>query len=134
MTQTLHSLLAKAKLTIPAGLANPLIKSITCDSRVAEVDSLFCGLPGHNVDGGRFWVQALSAGAAAAVIGQAAAKLTPPSSEDLVIVVPDPVGQWIGELIAAFWNQPSSKIALIGVTGTNGKTTTTYLINRIFRR
>jgi len=129
--QKLHTLLRAAGLSVPPGLANPVIEGITCDSRSAGVGSLFCGLPGETVDGGEFWPQAFSSGAVAAVISPAAAKLSPPGSEDSVMVLPEPIDQLVGELAAVFWQQPSSKMKLIGVTGTNGKTTTTHLIEHL---
>jgi UDP-N-acetylmuramoyl-L-alanyl-D-glutamate--2,6-diaminopimelate ligase len=92
---------------------------------------LFVGLPGERVDGGLFWRQAISAGAAAAVIGPAAAAADPPGDSDQVVVVSEPVARKLGELAAAFWNRPSERMALLGVTGTNGKTTTTYLIEHL---
>ncbi len=128
MNQSLHSLLKSAGLSVPLGLSNPSIEMVSCDSRRVVNGSLFVGLPGEKVDGGCFWPEALSAGAVAAVIGEVAAKVHPPCSGDPVIVVSGPVGLWAGELAAAFWQQPSSKLALLGVTGTNGKTTTAYLI------
>jgi UDP-N-acetylmuramoyl-L-alanyl-D-glutamate--2,6-diaminopimelate ligase len=128
MTQTLHSLLRDAGLPVPAGLANPALGMLTCDSRSVARGALFLGLPGERVDGGNFWPQALAAGAEAAVISQAAAALQPPGPTDAVVVVPEPVALWVGQLAAAFWQQPSSRMALIGVTGTNGKTTITHLI------
>ena len=130
-SKALHSILRSAGLKVPSGLANPLIKSITCDSRRVGVSSLFLGLPGENVDGGEFWGNALAAGAAAAVISAKAANLSPPSSGDVVVTLPEPANYWIGELAAAFWEYPSSRISLIGVTGTNGKTTVTHLIEHL---
>ncbi|HYP03155.1 MAG TPA: UDP-N-acetylmuramoyl-L-alanyl-D-glutamate--2,6-diaminopimelate ligase, partial [Cyanobium sp.] len=50
---------------------------------------------------------------------------------DPVVVVEEPVARRIGELAAAFWQEPSRRMALIGVTGTNGKTTTTHLIEHL---
>ena len=131
MTQTLHSLLKTAALPVPEGFPNPGIEAITCDSRSVGPGCLFVGLPGERVDGGQFWKAALEAGAAAAMIGAEAAASHPPTSEDPVLVLPAPVAHWAGELAAAFWQQPSSRLHLIGVTGTNGKTTTTHLIEHL---
>lgn len=131
MSQALHTVLQEVGLTIPRGLINPRLTDITSDSRSVRTGSLFLGLPGERVDGGRFWSQALDAGAAAALISPAAAEAAPPGDGDPVLVVPEPVAPLIGEVSAAFWNQPSRQMALIGVTGTNGKTTTTHLIEHL---
>ena len=131
MTQPLHSLLHQVGLPLPPSLGNPSIASLSSDSRQAGPGTLFVGLPGSQVDGGCFWRQVLAAGAAAAVIGPAAAAADPPAADDPVVVVSEPVAYWAGELAASFWNHPSSKLALIGVTGTNGKTTTTHLIEHL---
>jgi UDP-N-acetylmuramoyl-L-alanyl-D-glutamate--2,6-diaminopimelate ligase len=66
-----------------------------------------------------------------AVIGPAAAAARPPADGDPVVVVADPVARWAGLLAAEFWQQPSQRLRLIGVTGTNGKTTTTHLIEHL---
>ncbi len=131
MAPLLHPLLAQVGLEVPAGLANGEITSLTCDSRRVGPGTLFVGLPGAQVDGGSFWPQSLAAGAAAALIGEAAAAANPPAAGDAVVVLPDPVAQWAGALAAEFWGRPSGAMALIGVTGTNGKTTTTYLIEHL---
>ncbi len=131
MAPLLHPLLAQVGLEVPAGLANGEITSLTCDSRRVGPGTLFVGLPGAQVDGGSFWPQVLAAGAAAALIGEAAAAANPPAAGDAVVVLPDPVAQWAGALAAEFWGRPSGAMALIGVTGTNGKTTTTYLIEHL---
>ncbi len=131
MPKNLHSLLRDVGLEIPPALVDAEIFAVTCDSRTVRRGSLFLGLPGEKVDGGEFWPEALSAGAAAAVIGPSAAKLHAPQDEDPVIVVSSSIEHWIGELSAAFWNKPSLQMSLIGVTGTNGKTTTTYLIEHL---
>jgi len=60
-----------------------------------------------------------------------AAAAAPPSPQDPVLVLPSPVARWAGELAAAFWQQPSLRLQLVGVTGTNGKTTTTHLIEHL---
>ncbi len=131
MTQTLHALLHSVGFPVPQSVADVVIESITCDSRCVRPGSLFIGLPGGRVDGGSFWPQALADGAAAVLIGSDAAAARPPRQSDAVLVVSDPVARWAGELAAAFWNHPSDRIGLIGVTGTNGKTTTTHLIEHL---
>ena len=130
MTHRLHALLQQVGLPA-AQLANAEVGSISCDSRRLGPGTLFIGLPGTQVDGGLFWRQALAAGAAAALISQAAAAADPPAPGDPVLVLGDPVARWAGLLAAAFWGQPSQRLALIGVTGTNGKTTTTHLIEHL---
>jgi UDP-N-acetylmuramoyl-L-alanyl-D-glutamate--2,6-diaminopimelate ligase len=131
MAPLLHPLLAELGLAIPDGVANGEVRSVSCDSRRVGPGTLFVGLPGTKVDGGIFWPQALQAGAGAAVIGPAAAAAAPPGPGDAVLVVEEPVAAWAGRLAAAFWGQPSQRLALIGVTGTNGKTTTTHLIEHL---
>ena len=131
MTQLLHPVLQQVGLEVPVGVPNGELSGISCDSRRIGRDTLFVGLPGTQVDGGCFWPQALQAGAVAAVISEAAAALQPPGPGDAVLVAPEPLTRWAGELAAAFWSQPSRRLALIGVTGTNGKTTTTYLIEHL---
>ena len=131
MTQALHALLSDAGIAVPQGLANPALQAITSDSRRVGPGSLFLGLPGEQVDGGTFWGQALKAGAAAAVISPGAAATHPPGADDPVVVVQEPVARRIGEIAAAYWDHPCRRMALIGVTGTNGKTTTTHLIEHL---
>ena len=131
MTLLLHPLLHQVGLEVPEALPNCELTGLSCDSRRVGGGTLFVGLPGTQVDGGSFWPQALQAGAAAALISAEAARLQPPGPADPVLVLPDPVAQWAGDLAAAFWSRPSQRMALIGVTGTNGKTTTTHLIEHL---
>ncbi len=131
MAHSLHALLRDVGLAVPAGLANVQLSGITSDSRAVATDVLFLGLPGVHVDGGRFWRQALEAGAVAAVIGPQAAQLDPPEASAPVLVLDEPVAQTLGELSAAYWDVPCRRMGLIGVTGTNGKTTVTHLIEHL---
>ncbi len=134
MTCSLHFLLKATGIDAPSAFENVRIQSINCDSRNVNKGDLFFGLPGENVDGGCFWRQAISAGAVAAIISKNAARLAPPNSEDMVLVVPDQVGCLMGEIASVFWDKPSLKMDLIGVTGTNGKTTITHLIEYLSSR
>ena len=131
MSPLLHPLLRQVGLPVPSALANPEVRGISCDSRRVGAGTLFVGLPGSRVDGGRFWPEVLAAGACVAVIGPEAAAAVPPGADDAVIVAEGPLALWAGRLAAEFWQQPSQRLALLGVTGTNGKTTTTHLIEHL---
>ncbi len=131
MTHRLHALLQQVGLPAAGPWAMADVASISCDSRRLGPGTLFIGLPGTQVDGGMFWRQALAAGAPMALISPAAAAVDPPAPTDPVLVLSEPVARWAGLLAAAFWGQPSQRLALIGVTGTNGKTTTTHLIEHL---
>ncbi|MCP9807891.1 UDP-N-acetylmuramoyl-L-alanyl-D-glutamate--2,6-diaminopimelate ligase [Cyanobium sp. HWJ4-Hawea] len=131
MALLLHPLLRQLGLEVPEGLPNADLTGLSCDSRRVGPGTLFVGLPGNQVDGGQFWPQALQAGAEVALIGAAAAAANPPGPADPVLVVDGPVARWAGELAAEFWGRPSQRLALIGVTGTNGKTTITHLIEHL---
>ena len=133
MVHSLHALLRDVGLDVPAAIADVQLTGITSDSRAVYTDALFLGLPGVQVDGGLFWRQALQSGAAAAVIGSQAAQIDPPDAGDPVLVIDEPVARSLGELSAAYWDMPSRDMGLIGVTGTNGKTTVTHLIEHLAR-
>ena len=131
MTVRLHSLLRQVGLEPGADLEDAEVTSISCDSRRIGPGTLFIGLPGSRNDGGSFWRQALADGAVAAVIGDQAWALDCPGPRDAVLQVSGAPARWAGRLAAAFWSEPSLRLPLIGVTGTNGKTTTTHLIEHL---
>jgi UDP-N-acetylmuramoyl-L-alanyl-D-glutamate--2,6-diaminopimelate ligase len=102
------------------------VGGITHDSRRVRPGDLYAALPGGTYHGGRFCAQAATAGAAAV--------LTDPAGKELAIrsglpvfVVGDPRAR-LGEVAAWIYGRPSDRLTLIGVTGTSGKTTTTYLL------
>ena len=128
MSRYFHSLLKAVDLDVHSGLVNPEIKNLSCDSRKIKKGDLFLGLEGEKVDGGTFWTKAIERGACAAIISKKASLLNPPTNKDPVVIVPEPASLFIGKLAADFWEKPCNEICLIGVTGTNGKTTTSYLI------
>ncbi|GAW28796.1 MULTISPECIES: UDP-N-acetylmuramoyl-L-alanyl-D-glutamate--2,6-diaminopimelate ligase [unclassified Carboxydocella] len=106
------------------------IKGIAHDSRRVEPGFLFVAIPGFRVDGHAFIPQALAAGAVA-VVGE---KKPADWPENVTwIEVPDS-RRALAPLAARFYGYPASKLTLIGVTGTNGKTTTTHLVEAILRQ
>jgi len=95
---------------------------LTDDSRQVAVGSLFVAVQGERVDGHDFVDRVLTAGAAALVVGRAVAAGSTPT-----IRVQDSRAA-LGVIGSRFYGDPSSALRMIGVTGTNGKTTTTYVV------
>lgn len=97
------------------------LKAITDDSRSVQAGSLFVAVKGEQSDGHRFIQAAMKAGMAAVVLQEPAMDLSVPFAR-----VADS-RKALGLLGNRFYGEPSSQIRMIGVTGTNGKTTTTYV-------
>lgn len=118
----LNSLLKVLPKSTHGALAGTDIRGLAYDSRKVEKGFLFVAIPGERFDGHDFIDQAVQAGAAAIVCEKAVATADKPR-----IIVPDS-RRALAALSAAFYNYPDRRLRLIGVTGTNGKTTTTHLI------
>jgi UDP-N-acetylmuramoyl-L-alanyl-D-glutamate--2,6-diaminopimelate ligase len=103
------------------GDANSLVYAITDDSRAVVSGSLFVAVKGERVDGHGFIHQAIKAGAVGVIAQSSVASGTLP-----FVQVADS-RKALGLLGSQFHGNPSARLKMIGVTGTNGKTTTTYL-------
>jgi len=109
------------------------VKGLCTNSHACQPGDLFIGMPGTRVDGGEFWQSALAGGAIAALITPQAAAKQPPTADECVIEVEDAIAA-CAEVAAAFYNYPAQQLRMVGVTGTNGKTTTTHLIEYFLRQ
>ncbi len=101
-------------------------ESLTCDSREVHPGALFVALKGENFDGHQFLPQVHEQGGQAAVVQQ----WTEPSSLPQ-IRVKDTLAS-LPRLAANFYGHPSQKLHLTGITGSNGKTTTCYLLEHLW--
>ncbi|MCL2484706.1 MAG: UDP-N-acetylmuramoyl-L-alanyl-D-glutamate--2,6-diaminopimelate ligase [Endomicrobia bacterium] len=104
------------------------IAQIAYDSRKIGKDYLFFALPGHTVDGKKYISDAVKNGAIAVVSDTFDAKI--PVTQ---IVVKD-IFHYMSLFSAKFYNYPDRELKIIGITGTNGKTTITYMIESILAR
>jgi UDP-N-acetylmuramoyl-L-alanyl-D-glutamate--2,6-diaminopimelate ligase len=102
------------------------LSGITLDSRSTEPGDLYVALPGAHVHGAAFCADAVASGAVA-VLTDPDGRARAVASGVPVFVLADPRAR-LGEIACWVYGDPSSRLRLIGVTGTSGKTTSTYLI------
>ena len=129
----LFSKVDAAEFTVPEALVNhpnwqQSVTGLSTNSQAIAPGNLFIGMPGSRVDGGEFWQGALNKGAIAALISPSALQARPVTDEGALVVTAAKLPQLCAELAAAFYDRPAEKMNMVGVTGTNGKTTTTHLI------
>jgi len=122
----LHELLDSVDVLELRGDPRTEIASVTHDSRAVGPGDLFCCVVGSTADGHDHAPAAVAAGAAALLVER---PLGLPVAEVRVASV----RAAMGPLAAAAWGHPSTRLAVLGVTGTNGKTTTTWLLENIAR-
>jgi UDP-N-acetylmuramoyl-L-alanyl-D-glutamate--2,6-diaminopimelate ligase len=127
---TLGALLARMDAPAFAGDEGAEVRGLASDSRRVRPGDLFFALTGLRQDGRVFVRQALEAGAVAAVVDRAAPAPSPGVEEALVRV--DDPRRALAEAALAFHGEPAAGLRVVGVTGTNGKTTTTYLLEGVF--
>ena len=102
------------------------ISGVSFDSRVVETGDVFFCVPGTSTDGHRFGPDAVAAGAAALCVER---RLDVDAPQ---LIVSD-VRRAMGRVTAAFFGSPAESLTILGVTGTNGKTTTAFLLESILR-
>ena len=112
---------------------DPVIRGITYDSRAVSPGDLFVALVGSVSDGHDYLEGALGLGASALLVeddARAAGALEAASSKVPAVAVPD-TRRALAPLSARFYGEPADELELVGITGTNGKTSTTYLVESI---
>ena len=106
------------------------ITGISFDSRQIESDCLFVAVSGTSADGHQFIKAATEKGACAVLCESLPAELR----TDVVYILTDNSSRSLGIVVSNFYDNPSGSLQLIGITGTNGKTTTATLLYRLFRK
>ncbi|MBK9283105.1 MAG: UDP-N-acetylmuramoyl-L-alanyl-D-glutamate--2,6-diaminopimelate ligase [Sphingobacteriaceae bacterium] len=125
----LSDILYKVKLEQVIGATHLAVANVVFDSRKVRKNSLFVAIKGTQSDGHEFIEQAIEAGALAVVCE----KLPTEKKSNVTYVKVNDSNYSLGIIACNFFDNPSSKLKLIGVTGTNGKTTTVTLLFNLFR-
>ena len=120
-----------------ASALNPdvVVTGVTLDSRAILPGDLYAALPGANVHGARFVAAAVGLGAVAVLTDPTGAALLADGKMPVpvpVLVVPQPRSA-LGDVAALVYGRASQALTMLGITGTNGKTTTAYLLDSALR-
>lgn len=107
--------------------ADPEIDAICYDSRRVTPGALFVAIEGFAADGHQFIADAVASGAVAVICRK------PTTADAAVIRVADPRAT-LARISCRFFGRPADRLTLVGVTGTSGKTTVTYLLERILEK
>ena len=132
----LESICEAIEVAVPGRAAEVAVTGISLNSRAVEPGDLYVALPGAARHGADFVPQAIEAGAVAVLTDDAGARLLALSTDIPVpVIIVDSPRNVVGPLSALIYqSQPGAgQPQLFGVTGTNGKTTTTYFINSLLR-
>jgi UDP-N-acetylmuramoyl-L-alanyl-D-glutamate--2,6-diaminopimelate ligase len=111
------------------GARDVAIQGIAYDSRSVQKGDLFVAIRGKKTDGAQFVMQAVSRGAVAV----ASELRLDPIPQAATIVAPD-ARKFLAEISRIFYDDPCNSLRLIAITGTKGKTTTTYMMESIYRQ
>lgn len=126
--QELKDILYKVSLTSSFGDMSTVVKGVTADSRKVASGFVFVAVAGTQSDGHQFIDKAIDSGAAVVVCERMPATV----NEAVTYVTVKNSAQALGIIASNFFGKPSEKLKLVGVTGTNGKTTTVTLLYRLF--
>ncbi len=128
--KTLNDILKNVQVEKISGSTDIPINNISLDSRTITPNSVFFAVKGHNIDGYKFIPNAIKAGATAIVASQEIPQELHQGKACCVMV--QDMQETMGIMASNLYDNPTSKIKLIGVTGTNGKTTIATLLYKLF--
>lgn len=129
MVRLLKSLIQNVKVVETVGSLDSNISGLTADSRQVEPGGMFVAVPGTVVDGHDFIDKAVAAGAVAIVCE----RMPEHKADGVTYIATDNAAKALGIIAAEWHDNPSRKLKLIGVTGTNGKTTIATLLYEMAR-
>jgi UDP-N-acetylmuramoyl-L-alanyl-D-glutamate--2,6-diaminopimelate ligase len=118
-------------VVLPEALVGVPVSGLCLDSRNIKPGDVFFAMPGFAQDGREYIAQAFAKGAVA-VLAEADVEHAFPITEDQRVVLVANLSRQLSEISGRFFGEPSEQMALIGVTGTNGKTTCSQLLAQLF--
>ena len=126
----LENIIKSVNVCETKGTVDKEIKGIQMDSRLVEAGHLFVAVKGTQTDGHAYIAKAIEKGATAIVCETLPEEL----NENVTYVTVADTEDAVGKLATTFYGDPTSKLDLVGVTGTNGKTTIATLLYNMFRK
>ncbi len=124
----LKDILYRAPILDSIGTTNVAVQNVTFDSRKVVKESLFVAIPGTVVDGHDYIAKAIELGARSIICEKLPAEI----SEKVTYIQVKDAHATLGIVASNFFDNPSTKLKLVGITGTNGKTTVATLSHRLF--
>lgn len=125
----IKELLTKIHYIEVEGDKNKTFSHITLDSREATKDSIFIAIEGFKTDGHKFIQKAIENGCKIIVYTKNIEK-----EEDVTYIKVEDARLSLAEISKAYYNNPSKEMTIVGITGTNGKTTTTFILESILKQ
>ena len=125
----LQTILHNVQVLNTIGSLDVPVESITFDSRKVQAGVLFVAVRGVQADGHAYMPKAADANAVAIVCEE----LPEDKNADVTYVLVKNSAEALGQMASNFYDTPSAKLKLVGVTGTNGKTTSVTLLHKLFR-
>ena len=125
----LKDILYKVPLKATSGDMNIPIEKVRFDSRKVSEGDLFVAVKGTQVDGHEYIRAAIEKGASAIICEHEIERI-----ENITVVQTENSSKALGIIASNYYGNPSSKLKLVGITGTNGKTTTVFLLYSLFRK
>jgi len=126
--KALRDILYKVNITSTSGDMNVEVNSVAFDSRKVKKGTLFVAVKGRSTDGHEFIDKSIKSGAAVIVCE----KLPEIVSDKATFITVKSSAKALGIIVSNFYGNPSQKLKLVGVTGTNGKTTIVTLLYKLF--
>lgn len=126
MTRKLFEIIDESAVKQIIGAVDVDVKDVVIDSRKATEGSVFVAIRGYQVDGHQYIDKAVANGASVIVCEEI------PDVDAVTIIQVEDTKEYLGVLSKSYYHDPSRDVSLIGVTGTNGKTTVTTLLYQLF--